>query len=159
MLVKCVSCGEKIDRSLAHKVVVGKINKYYCTEKEYQTEVNKKLYKENAYHEIYEIFGYKVTHTSLYKEINEIASIHTYEKLSQYLLDRNSDLVKAMSKDFTSEYGKIRYFSTILKNSLKDFIMESKEIDKKRIIDIAKDTYVPRKRKKTLLEFEEEVGE
>ena len=159
MLVKCVHCGEKIDRDLAFKVRVGKVNKYYCTEMEYKTEVGKKEVKDNVYILIDNIFGYKITHTSLYKEISEISTIHTFSKINEYLIDRQKDLSSIMSRDFSSEYGKIRYFSAILKNSLTDYIVKKEEIKKEIIVDIAKDNYTIRKRRKTLLDFEEEVGE
>ena len=64
-----------------------------------------------------------------------------------------------MSKDFNNEFGQIRYFSAILKNSLTDFKVENKVVEKELIVDIPKNNFKPKQRKKSLIEYEMEVGE
>ena len=69
--------------------------------------------KDNTYNFINEIFGQKVTNTALFKEINALLETHTYEEILSYLQDNEDYLSRVMSKDFQSEYAKIRYFSHI----------------------------------------------
>ena len=158
MLVKCKSCGEKVDRDKAYKIVVNGKNNYYCSEDEYSKLKENQLIKNNTYSVIYEIFGRRVTNTILFKEIGELDKIYTYKTILSYLNDNKTYLESVMSKDFSSEYAKIRYFTAILKNNLSDYKEEKKIPDKQISIDIPKDNYKPRNRKKSLVEFEEEIG-
>ena len=64
------------------------------------------------------------------------------------------------NKSFQSEYAQIRYFAAILKNSLSDFKYEKKEkINKEVEIDMPSCNFKRRLNKKTLAEYEQEVGE
>lgn len=159
MLVKCQSCGLKTDRDIAFKIKVQGINKYYCTENEYLKIINEKKIKDDTYITIYEIFGYKIMHTTLFKEVSELATVYTFDKINKYLSLNKAYITSTMQKDFKNEYAKIRYFMAIIRNNLKDFTDGDKEIViKTKEIDIAKDNYKPRKKRKSLNEFEEEVG-
>lgn len=120
---------------------------------------NKKQMKDNTYNLIYEIFGYKVTHTTLYKEIGELSNTYKYENILDYLEENKSYLKSAMNKRFVNEYAKIRYFTAILKNSLVDFQRNVPEIKTLFEADIPKSNYKQRKRKKTIAEYEAEAGE
>jgi len=62
-------------------------------------------------------------------------------------------LQKFMSKSFTSEYGKIKYFTTILKNNLKDYIVAKSEVVKELREEIIISKYKPINRKKSLSEY------
>jgi hypothetical protein len=75
------------------------------------------------------------------------------------LCENEKYLSNVLSKDFKSEYAQIRYFSTILKNNLADFKVESKQPEKKIEIDMPTVKYAQRKKRKSLLEIEQEVGE
>lgn len=114
--VTCKCCSEKIDKKIAIGVPHGKTTWYYCPE-----HVGQKSPKEKMYDLIYEIFGRKVLNTVLYKEMDEIASIHTYEKMTTYMEENKEYLIQIMEKDFRSEYFQIRYLSAVLKNSLFDY--------------------------------------
>lgn len=61
-----------------------------------------------------------------------------------------------MHKEFDNEFGKIRYFSAILKNQLPSF-KEIQQIDKTINYELSEMKYNPRPRKKSLKEFENEV--
>ena len=159
MLVKCKGCQQKVDRDIAYKVVSNGKNNYYCNKQEYEDIKNLKEVKDNTYLKIYDIFGRKITNTILFKEINELAIVFGYEKIFAYLESNYSYLCNVMSKEFSSEYGQIRYFSAILKNSLADFIIEKRLPEKELVIDIPKDNYKQRKRKKSLCDYEMEVGD
>lgn len=161
LLVKCRICGNKIERKEAYKVVSDSRNNYYCNETEYMGWLLKRESKDNTYNIIYEIFERKVTNTALYKEINGLAEVYTYEKIYAYLKENKAYLDNVMKKDFSSEYAQIRYFAAILKNSLADFKYKSKTIEKiKRIcIDMPDYKFNRKKPKKTLTEYEEEAGD
>lgn len=159
MLVKCKICGNKIQRADAYKVVVKDKNNYYCNESEYKNWILQKENKDNTYKLIYGIFERKITNTILYKEIHELSEIYTYEKILAYLKENEEYLCKVMKKDFNNEYGQIRYFTAILKNSLADFKYKN-EIEKKNIeVDMPEIKFKKRQKRKPLTEYEEEVGD
>ena len=64
--------------------------------------------------------------------MNEIAHVHGFNKMCQYLKVNELYLKNAMHKSFKTEFGKIRYFAAILKNNLGNFKyikpVESKEV-------------------------------
>ncbi len=122
MLVKCRICSNKIERNDAYKVVVNGKNEYYCNEKEYKQKLKQVADKENTINMINEIFGYEVTNSAIYKELKEITINHSYEKIYSYLYDNKPMLERSLNKTFSSEYGKIRYFTTIIKNNIVDYI-------------------------------------
>lgn len=161
MLVKCRACGNQIEKNEAYKVSKNKVNYYYCNKEEYMNIYNQKQIKDNVYNEINDIFGYKITNTALYKEINEIHQIYTYEQIISYLKANHQYLSDVLNKEFKSEFAKIRYFSAILRNSLKDFIIEEnkKEIRKEINIEITQNNYKPKTRRKSMTDFEDEVTE
>ena len=78
---KCKYCGKSIDTNSAYKIVVGKTNRYYCNEEEYNIIHKAQQIKDDTYNLIYEIFGRKITNTILYKEINELSDIYSFEKI------------------------------------------------------------------------------
>ena len=157
MLVNCkCHIGNKIDRDIAYKVVVNNKNEYYCTEKDYLKIINDKENRKILLEKINDVFGYIITNTILHKELSEISNIHTYNKISSYIQDNKSQLEKFMKKDFDTEYGKIRYFSTILKNNLVDYKIPKKEKDKEINVEIISVKYTSKNRKKNLNEYLDE---
>lgn len=159
MLVKCRICGNKIDRDTAYKVRNKNVNEYYCSRDEYLEKLEKIKVKDNTYEKLFDIFGRKITNTALFKEITELENVYGYEKIYQYLCENERYLTNVLSKDFKSEYAQIRYFSAILKNNLADFKIESKQPEKRIEIDMPTVKYTQRKKRKSLLEIEQEVGE
>ena len=64
------------------------------------------------------------------------------------------------NKSFKNEYAQIRYFSAILKNSLTDFEYEKKVKSNKVVeIDMPEYTFKRKPSKRSLVEYEEEVGD
>lgn len=158
---KCKYCGKSIDTNNAYKIVIGKINRYYCNEEEYNIVYKAQQIKDDTYNLIYEIFGRKITNTILYKEINELALVYSFEKIEVYLSKNKEYLSNIMqNKTFQNEYAQIRYFSAILKNSLTDFKYEKNEkINKNIEIDMPSYKFKRKTSKKSLAEYEQEVGE
>ena len=159
MLVKCRICGNKIDKVKAFKVLNGTINMYYCSEEEYKDSLKANISKDNVFKSIEKIFGYKCTHTSIFKELSEISKIYSNEKIGIYLEENEEYLRKIMLKEFSGEYGKIRYFSTILRNNLQNYKHKTVDVKKTVQIDIPKDNYTQRIQRKSFVELESEVGE
>lgn len=159
MLVKCRQCGTKIDRKTAFKVVVGGKNAYYCNEAEYQKTLHEKEIKTNTYDCINQIFGYKVLNSALFKEINLLLDVYSYEHIFAYLTENKEYITKVLEKDFVSEYAKIRYFAAILKNNLADFRMKEPENPREVEVDIPIMHYKRRNKRRSLSEIEESVGD
>lgn len=114
--VKCRYCGSMIDKKNAYPVKHGKQNWYYCNLEHSLLRTDKQL----AYDKAMDIIG-KTTNSIFFKEMDEIASVHGYKKLHKYLVDNDTFLNDVMNKDFSSEYAKIRYFSTVIKNRIGDY--------------------------------------
>lgn len=159
MLVKCRLCGTKVNKKEAFKVVVGGKNTYYCNESEYQKVLHEREVKDNTYECINQIFGYKVLNSALFKEINLLLKVYSFEHILAYLIENKEYLTRVLEKDFTSEYAKIRYFAAILKNNIADFKMEEPEESKKIEIDMPIINYKRRNKRRSLSEIEEQVGD
>lgn len=161
MLVKCKACGTKVDRNEAFKVVVDGKNAYYCNEAEYQDVLHKREVKDNTYKCINEMFGYKVLNSALFKEMNLLHEVYSYEHIFAYLEENKDYITSVLHRDFKNEYAKIRYFSAILKNSLADF--HPKKVEQPKVVevdvDMPKANYKRGSQRRTLTEIEEQVGE
>lgn len=155
MLVKCKSCGNKIERDKSFKIVISGKNYYYCNEEEYKSIVKNKELKDNTYETIYQIFQYKVTNTTLFKEINSLLPIYEYEMIYHYLLDNKEYLTNVLQKSFQNEYSKIRYFSAILKNSLSDYLLPEKKEKKEIEIEFVSMSKQTTKKRRNLSEMED----
>lgn len=170
MLVKCRCCGNRIDKTNAYVIQKGKSNFYYCNEGEYLTiqsqkekENQKKKELQEQKNKIYgiccEIFGYKIISSNFWKEYNSLPI--SQDILLLYLTDTKDKLSKALSKSFDSEYGKIRYFFAIIRNSHADWLQKRKqeELDDtlmmKHNVEFYEQTYIPKERKKPLSFYEE----
>lgn len=147
MLVKCKACSNKIDRDTAFKLVVKGKNNYYCNVEEYEKI---KFENESRFKVIdmcFEIVG-KTTNTTLMKEITEIAKVHGYGKLRNYMEDNLIELDATISSgSFVHEYAKIRYFMAIVKNSIGDYkeTIENTEVHDYDYVEEVK--YTPTKKK------------
>jgi hypothetical protein len=158
---RCKYCGKSIDIREAYKIVHGKSNHYYCNIEEYAMVQKAQKIKDDTYKLIYEIFGRTIINTVLYKEINGISSVYEYGKINGYLLENKTYLSNVMqNKQFQNEYAQIRYFAAILKNNLENFHFIKKEPTNKEVeIDMPSCNFNRRPSRKTLAEYEKEVGE
>lgn len=148
MLVTCKGCKKKIDRDTAFKVVIKDRNNFYCNANEYETINIEKESKNKVIDLSFEIIG-ETTNTALFKELTEIARIHTYSKLLKYMELNTIDLHVAMSRnDFIHEYGKIRYFAAIIKNQIGDFKEKIENTEVNDYVDVVEEVkYTPTKKK------------
>lgn len=134
--VTCKACKEKIDRDLAYQVGT---RSYYCSEAEYLSYLknkkknksekkSKKKTKKETLSLIFEVFEYEVTNTLLTNELKELAKIYTYDNIYSYIQDNFDYLNKTLNgKRFDNEWRKIKYFSVIVKNHIKDYLETKKE--------------------------------
>lgn len=69
-----------------------------------------------------DIFGYKVTNSALFKEINALLDSYSYNDVFGYLSENFDYISQCLEKNFSSEYARIRYFAAIVKNNIKDYV-------------------------------------
>lgn len=141
MRAKCRICGRQLDTNTAYKVVDknGK-NKYYCNQDEFEAEeVRKKKAKEDkdkVYRLICNIMGEKeIISTALYKEWTVWNKVADNEKIGKYLEENRDYLSSVIGRLDSSEFARIRYLSTIIKDRIKEFVprVEEKEIPKVQV--------------------------
>lgn len=158
---KCKYCGKSLIRTEAFKVVVGGKNHYYCNEAEYNIIIEKENARKELFKNINDIFGYEVINTALFKEVNELLSNYSTELINSYLSDNIQYLSSVMtSKNFINEYGKIRYFTAILRNNLADYSIPEPEIPRIVEVDIPNlQRFSRKKKRRSILEIEEEADD
>ena len=133
MRAKCRICGRQLDTNTAYKIVDknGK-NKYYCSKAEYEAEeVRKKKAKEDkdrVYRLICNIMGEKeIINSILWKEWAVWNKVADNEKIGKYLEENRDYLSSVIGRLTSSEFAKIRYLSTIIKDRIKEFVPRVEE--------------------------------
>ena len=138
MQVTCQICKSKIERDAAYKRVVGKANKYYCSEQEWQAEEDKKNKatenKNRVYNLICDMFGYEIVNTQFFAEWTLWNKLKSNEIIYKYLRENEDYLQQICDRSFDTEYQKIRYFSAVLKNSLRDFKPRVEEVENPKVV-------------------------
>ena len=125
---KCRICGKELDTKIAYKVIDknGK-NRYFCSQSEYEAEeVRMKKAKEDkdkVYRLICNIMGEKeIISTALYKEWTVWNKVADNEKIGKYLEENRDYLSSVIGRLTSSEFARIRYLSTIIKDRIKEFV-------------------------------------
>lgn len=138
---KCRACGKPLESTVAYKVTIGKMNRYYCNEAEYTADEQKKRKeqadKEIVYNIVCKIFGYRVQNSVLFKEWKDWNLLKSNEIISEYLSENEEYLTQAIGRLTSGEYAKIRYFSTILKNSLVDYRSKVIDTPKVKVVELS----------------------
>lgn len=138
MQVTCQICKKKIERDTAYKKVVGKTNKYYCSESEFEAEEARKKRvaedKDKVYNLICDMFGYEIINTQFFAEWTLWNKLKSNEIIYKYLRENEDYLQQICDRSFNSEYQKIRYFSAILKNSLRDFKPKAEVAEQPKVV-------------------------
>lgn len=137
---KCKICGKQLDTNTAYKVVDknGK-NKYYCSQAEFEAEeARKKKAKEDkdrVYRLICDIMGEKeIINSILWKEWAVWNKVADNEKIGKYLEENRDYLSSVIGRLGSSEFAKIRYLSTIIKDKIKEFVPRVK-VEEKAVVD------------------------
>ena len=130
---KCRICGKELDTKIAYKVIDknGK-NRYFCSQPEYETEeARKKKAKEDkdkVYRLICDIMGEKdIINTILWKEWTIWNKVADNEKISKYLEENKDYLSSMIGRLDSSEFARIKYLSTIIKDKIKEFVPKIEE--------------------------------
>lgn len=139
---KCRYDKKPVDTKTAFKVVIKDKNTYWCCEECYNLYLQDKAQQDKItaeYDEIFEltkqIFGYEFTGYSLLKrEINTWEKIGTREKIIAYLKENKNWLSDVMSKNFASDYNRVRYYSAVISNKLHDYRSRVEAAEKPKIV-------------------------
>jgi hypothetical protein len=164
---KCKICGAELDTKTAYKVVTisaktGKeMPKYYCSKEEWQAEEDRKNKiaedRNRVYFLICDMFGYEIQNTKFFAEWVLWNKLKSDEIIYKYLRENETYLQQICDKSYNSEYGRIMYFSAVLKNSLKDFKPKAKVVEKpKVVVEEHYETRYKPKARAALLDFEED---
>lgn len=178
MLVKCRLCGKKIDKEDAFQAPTGGGRFYFCNEEEAKIKEEEKRKKieeqvkikeeskqrriDPVYEEVASIFGYRIQNSTLFKEMKLWRELCDDEKILAYLQENKDYITNAVSRLDSSEFAKIRYFSAILKNSLKDFSVQVRACDVEPVkIEADFEMYEPivssKRKRRGLSDIEDEV--
>ena len=124
---KCKICGNTLDTNVAYKVTDknGK-NKYFCSASEFEAEETRKKKvqedKDRVYRLICDIMGEReIINTALFKEWQEWLKVADNSKIAKYLEETKDYLSSAIARLSSSEYARIRYLSTIIRDKIKTF--------------------------------------
>ena len=124
---KCKICGSALDTNIAYKVTDknGK-NKYFCSEEEYDAEEQRKKKaaddKDRVYRLVCDIMGEpEIINTILFKEWQVWLKVADNEKIGKYLEENKEYLTSVIARLQSSEFARIRYLSTIIKDKIKGY--------------------------------------
>jgi hypothetical protein len=136
---KCRICGTPYDTKDAYKVVVNNKNQYYCSQEEYEKDLEKKKKaaedKDRVYRLICDIMNEKeIINTILFKEWAVWNKVADNEKIAQYLEENQEYLTSVIARLQSSEFAKIRYLSTIIKDKIKGFVPRVKVEEKPKVV-------------------------
>ena len=142
MKCNCKYDKKQLDTKTAFKVIIKEKNTYFCDENCYNRYLADKAEQEKInveYDEIYEltkqIFGYEFTGYSLLKrEINTWEKVGTRAKIIAYLTENKDWLSNVMSKEFASDFNRVRYYSVIVAGKLHDFKPKPVEVEKPKVV-------------------------
>ena len=137
---KCKICGAELDTKTAYKVTDknGK-NKYFCSASEFETEEERKKKaaedKDRVYRLICDIMGEKeIISTALWKEWQVWNKVADNEKIAKYLEENKDYLSSVIARLSSSEYARIRYLSTIIRDKIKAF-KPKVEVEKPKVVE------------------------
>ena len=160
---KCRICGVALNTATAYKITDknGK-NKYYCSASEFEAEEARKKKaaedKDKVYYLICDIMGEKeIINTILYKEWQVWNKVADNEKIAKYLEDNKNYLTSVISRLGSTEFAKIRYLSTIIRDKIKGYTPKVKVEEKpKVVVEEHYETKYKSKTRTALLDFEED---
>lgn len=121
---KCQICGKSLNTDSAYKIHSNNRNLYYCNIEEYEKYnlriASDKEEKRIVYEKIGELIDV-TDNTLLFKNISELHKKYSYKLIYSYLCYEEEMISRAMNKQFTNTYAKIKYFIAILTNNLCDY--------------------------------------
>ena len=163
---KCKICGTELDTKTAYKITDknGK-NKYFCSQFEFETEEERKKKvqedKDRVYRLVCDIMGEKeIISTALFKEWQVWLKVADNEKIAKYLEENKDYLTSVIARLSSSEYARIRYLSTIIRDKIKAFVPRVEVVDKpKVVVEEHYETKYKARGRQALEDFEEDDDE
>ena len=161
---KCRICGTPHNTEDAYKIVVNNKSQYYCSQAEYEEDLERKKKaqedKDKVYNLICDMFGYQIQNSQFFAEWTLWNKLKSNDIIYKYLRENEDYLCRVCDKSFNSEYQKIRYFSAILKNSLRDFESKVEVVEQpKVVVEEHYETKYKPKTRQALDDFEEDYDE
>lgn len=162
---KCRICGTPHNTEDAYKVVVNNKNQYYCSQTEYEEDLERrqkaKVDKDKVYNLICDMFGYEIINTQFFAEWMLWNKLKSNEIIYKYLRENEERLQEICDKPFNNEYQRIRYFSAVLKNSLRDYVPKVEVIVEppKVVVEESYETKYKAKTRQALEDLEEDDDE
>ena len=143
---KCKWCGAWLNTKEAIQVSDDGKNRYYCNAwccTKHSEELVEKAKIKAEYDEIFEltkdIFGYEFNGYSLLKrEVSAWEKLTTKDKIIAYLKENKDWLSTTMSKEFSGDYNRVRYYSVVVSSKLHDYkpkVQEEVKVQPKVEID------------------------
>ena len=137
---KCKICGVELDTKTAYKITdkSGK-NKYFCSQSEFEAEEERKKKaqddKDRVYRLICDIMGEKeIISTALFKEWQVWLKVADNVKIAKYLEENKDYLTFAIARLGSSEYARIRYLSTIIRDKIKAFVPKVEVVERPKVV-------------------------
>ena len=144
---KCMICKASLDTTSAYKVdiIVNKrtgekelTHKYCCSEAEYLAEEERKKKaqedKDRVYYLICDIMGeQEIINSALFKEWQVWNKVADNAKIGDYLAENRDYLTSVIARLSSSEYARIRYLSTIIRDKIKAFVPKEAVAEKPKI--------------------------
>ena len=139
MQVKCQICGKSIDRSTAYKVVVGDVNKYFCSEEEFNADKARKDHAKEVLETIAECYQYcsgygEPPYNVVKRELKENLKAVDVETIYQFVKENREKLKKTVDKKverdgpFSQVYFSFRYVSGIIKREILEKDWKAKQV-------------------------------
>ena len=142
MRAKCRICGRQLDTNTSYKVIDknGK-NRYFCNQSEFEAEESRKKKakedKDKVYRLICDIMDEKeIINSILWKEWAVWNKVADNEKIGKYLEENRDYLSSIIGRLGSSEFARIRYLSTIIKDRIKEFVPRVEVEQHERQIEI-----------------------
>lgn len=163
---KCRICKKSIKKNNAyciqHEVhkrdgTISHTPYYYCSENEYVNYLRKKTEQEQARADVWNfirIFFGDSQNTALFREEKLWGDPI---KVSEFIKNNKYKFNIINNKTFDSEYGKIMYFSAIIKNNINDFLNKPQEqqIESESVsVEMYENKHKNKTRRKGLMEDE-----
>src|SRR5574344_309602 len=130
---KCTHCKKELSTDIAYKATINGKNKYYCTKEEYETIQNEINDKNKCLETISTILNIPFVPPMMLREINDLTKFYSYIVINRTFKDNEKNIRWFIeNRDSGSEYGKIKYIMTIIKNNInttyKKYIKEQQQL-------------------------------
>lgn len=139
MQVKCQICGKSIDRATAYRAVIGGVNKYFCSEEEFNADKARKDHAKEVLETIAECYQYcagygEPPYNVVKRELKENLKAIDVETVYQFIKENREKLKKTVERKierdgpFGQVYFAFRYISGIIKREILEKDWKAKQI-------------------------------